>query len=96
MNIPRKFIVYQGVRAGAAVGGVAGALLDRHNPWRGGVIGAVLGGVFGGAITEFSARGANKAAVYNQPVEYRAEEEGLGRRQVGKESSDGSLSQLQV
>ncbi|MGC9046225.1 MAG: glycine zipper 2TM domain-containing protein, partial [Thermodesulfovibrio sp.] len=31
---------YEGAGAGAVVGGVAGALLDKKNPWRGGVIGA--------------------------------------------------------
>jgi len=33
----------RGAGVGAGVGGVAGALLDRENPWRGGVIGATLG-----------------------------------------------------
>jgi hypothetical protein len=36
------------------VGGIAGALLDRNNPWRGGVIGGVLGAVAGATLTEIS------------------------------------------
>jgi hypothetical protein len=38
------------------VGGVAGAILDRHNPWRGGVIGAAIGAVAGWTLTEISER----------------------------------------
>ena len=38
---------YEGAAAGAAVGGLGGALMDKENPWRGGVIGAALGAVFG-------------------------------------------------
>jgi hypothetical protein len=59
---------------GAVVGGIAGALLDRHNPWRGGVIGGVLGGVAGRTITEISERAAREAYVSGRPVEYRTED----------------------
>lgn len=65
---------YEGAGAGAVIGGIAGALLDRKNPWRGGVIGAALGGVAGATITEISARGSREAATAGRPVEYRTED----------------------
>lgn len=65
---------YEGAGVGAAVGGIAGALLDRKNPWRGGVIGAVLGGVAGATVTDISARGSREAATAGKPVEYRTED----------------------
>jgi len=61
---------YEGGAAGAGVGGVAGAMLDRKNPWRGAVKGAILGGVLGASITEASAQAARDAAIYNRPVRY--------------------------
>jgi len=64
---------YQGSRAGAVVGGIAGALLDRKNPWRGGVIGAGLGAVAGATLTDISVRGSREAAASGRPVEYRTE-----------------------
>lgn len=64
---------YEGAATGGAVGGAAGALLDRSNPWRGGVIGAALGAIFGATISEVSARGARQAAYAGRPVEYRTE-----------------------
>jgi outer membrane lipoprotein SlyB len=66
---------YQGAGVGAVIGGIAGALLDRHNPWRGGVIGGALGLVAGATLTEISARAAREAAESNHPVEYRTEDE---------------------
>ncbi len=65
---------YEGAGAGAVIGGIAGALLDRKNPWRGGVIGAALGGVAGATITEISVRGSREAATAGRPVEYRTED----------------------
>jgi len=61
----------RGAGVGGAVGGVAGALLDHSNPWRGGVWGAVLGAIAGATLTEISMQGAREAAQYNRPVEYR-------------------------
>ena len=63
----------QGGLAGGAMGGLAGAVLDRRNPWRGGVVGAVLGSLAGATISEVSAQGAREAARAGQPVEYRTE-----------------------
>ncbi len=61
----------QGAGAGGAIGGVAGALLDRRNPWRGGVIGAALGALAGATVTDVSMRASQEAAVSGRPVEYR-------------------------
>jgi hypothetical protein len=63
-----------GAGVGAGVGGIAGALLDSHNPWRGGLIGAALGAVAGATITELSARASREAAYSGRPVEYRTED----------------------
>ncbi|WP_353684343.1 glycine zipper 2TM domain-containing protein [Thermodesulfovibrio sp. 3907-1M] len=52
---------YEGAGIGAAVGGVAGALLDKKNSWRGGVIGATLGAVFGATLADISQRGLKEA-----------------------------------
>jgi hypothetical protein len=65
---------YEGAGTGAVLGGVAGALLDRHNPWRGGIIGGVIGAVAGGTFVELSARASREAAVAGRPVEYRTED----------------------
>ncbi len=71
---PTSQYTYPGAGAGAVLGGIAGALLDRHNPWRGGLIGAGIGGLFGGTVTELSARASREAAMNNHPVEYRTED----------------------
>ncbi len=65
---------YEGAAAGGAIGGIAGALLDRKNPWRGGVIGAALGAVAGATLTDISVRGSREAATAGRPVEYRTED----------------------
>lgn len=61
---------YEGAGAGALVGGVAGALLDKKNPWRGGVIGAGLGAVFGATLADISTRGSREAYHSGRPVRY--------------------------
>lgn len=53
---------YQGAGAGAVLGGIAGALIDSKNPWRGTVIGAAIGAAFGGTISELAANAADDAA----------------------------------
>lgn len=63
----------QGGMAGGAMGGLAGAVLDRKNPWRGGVVGAVLGSLAGATISEVSAQGSREAVRAGRPVEYRTE-----------------------
>jgi hypothetical protein len=64
---------YEGGAVGAVAGGIAGALLDHHHPWRGGLIGGAIGAVAGATITEISARAAREAAYEQRPVEYRTE-----------------------
>jgi len=64
----------QGAGAGAVLGGIAGALIDSRNPWRGGVIGGALGAVAGATITDISMRASREAAVSGRPVEYRTED----------------------
>lgn len=61
----------RGTGVGAALGGIAGALLDKKNPWRGGVIGGALGGLAGATITDVSMRASQEAAATGKPVEYR-------------------------
>ncbi len=61
----------QGAGTGAVIGGVAGALLDHRNPWRGGVIGGALGAVTGATLTDISMRASREAVYSRRPVEYR-------------------------
>jgi hypothetical protein len=61
----------QGAGAGAAIGGAAGAMIDHNNRWRGGLLGAALGGVFGATMTDISMRASQESAAANRPVEYR-------------------------
>ncbi len=63
----------QGAGSGALIGGIAGALLDYHNPWRGGIIGGTLGAVAGATITDISLRASREAALSGEPVEYRTD-----------------------
>jgi hypothetical protein len=65
---------YQGAAVGTGLGAVAGALIDRHNSWRGAVIGGVLGGIFGGTVTEISQRAAREAAYEGRPVAYQSQD----------------------
>jgi hypothetical protein len=72
---------YEGAAAGGVLGGIAGALLDDSNPWRGGVIGAALGAAFGATLADVSVRGSQEAARTGRPVEYRTTTD-TGRRAV--------------
>jgi phage tail tape-measure protein len=81
LTLSLVFIVYgctqyhaQGAGVGAAAGGVAGALLDRSNPWRGGVIGAAIGGLAGATIVDISMRASREAAAEGNPVVYMTED----------------------
>jgi hypothetical protein len=62
----------QGAALGTAVGGVSGALIDHHNPWRGALIGGGLGAVLGGGLGEISAQSAPPPPPprYNYPDRY--------------------------
>lgn len=59
---------------GAAVGGLAGLLLDRSEPWRGGIIGAAAGAIAGATLYDISHRGARESAQTGQPVRYYRED----------------------
>lgn len=59
-----------GAGTGAILGGVAGALIDKDNPWRGGVVGAFAGALIGGTIGNMMDRAAEESAAKNRPVQY--------------------------
>jgi len=61
---------YQGAAVGGVSGAGIGALVDRHNPWRGAAIGAAIGSVVGGTLTEINARASREAAERNRVVVY--------------------------
>lgn len=61
----------QGAGWGGLFGGAAGAMLDRGNPWRGGVIGAALGALAGATLTDVSMQASKEAAAAGKPAEYR-------------------------
>ena len=66
-----------GAGVGAVVGGLAGLIIDSHNPWRGGLIGAAAGAVVGGVIGNIVDYSSREAAHKNAPVKYaRATENG--------------------
>ena len=61
MNNPK---VTQSATLGAVLGGTTGALLDKHNRWRGGAIGAAIGAAaLGGAVAI-----EEQAITENRPV----------------------------
>ena len=64
----------RGAGTGAIIGGFAGILLDRSNPWAGGVIGGALGAVAGATIVDISRRGSYQAAETGKPVEYKTDD----------------------
>lgn len=63
-----------GGTAGAAMGGIAGAILDQRNPWRGGILGAALGAIAGATISDISQQAAREAAYAQKPAEYRTDD----------------------
>lgn len=65
---------YEGATAGAIIGGVSGALLDKRNHWRGGAIGAGLGAILGATIVDVASKGSREAYDSGKRVEYRTED----------------------
>lgn len=65
---------HEGSTAGGIFGGIAGALLDSRNPWRGGMIGAGLGAIAGATIADISVRGSRQTATSGYPSVYRTED----------------------
>jgi len=62
---------YQSAGAGVLLGAVAGALLSPHNRWKGAAIGAAIGGAAGYSLAQIQAQTAQRAAQYDQPVQYQ-------------------------
>ena len=58
--------------AGAGLGGPAGKLIVRENSWRGGVLGAEIGGVLTGTFTEISQKASVEAVQERRPVIYQS------------------------
>lgn len=69
----------EGAVIGGAVGAAAGALLDKHNRWRGAVIGAAAGAVVGAAVGDMMVTASKQAAKEGKPVTYISED---GRHKV--------------
>lgn len=62
----------QGAAVGAALGSVAGILIDDKNRWRGVVIGGLIGGALGGSLSEISQRASREAVYAGRPVAYQS------------------------
>ncbi|NIP38824.1 MAG: glycine zipper family protein [Candidatus Dadabacteria bacterium] len=71
---PSSQRTYEGAATGAAVGSVAGLLIDKDNRWRGAVIGGLIGAALGGTVTEISQRAAREAAAEGKPVAYESKD----------------------
>lgn len=63
----------QGAGAGAAIGGISGAIIDHRNPWRGGIIGGALGAIMGATLADVSYQASREAVRNDRPVEYRTD-----------------------
>ncbi len=72
----------EGTGIGAVVGGLAGLIIDSHNPWRGGVIGAAIGAVSGGVIGNIIDHSANEAAHRNKSIKYHRTTENGTKEEV--------------
>jgi uncharacterized protein YcfJ len=71
-----------GTGIGAIVGGLAGLIIDSHNPWRGGVLGVAIGAVSGGLIGNIIDSSAHQAARKNTCVKYRRTTENGHKEEV--------------
>ncbi|HSG31180.1 MAG TPA: YMGG-like glycine zipper-containing protein [Thermodesulfobacteriota bacterium] len=71
---PSSQRTYEGAAAGAALGSVAGLLIDKDNRWRGAMIGGLLGAALGGTVTEVSQRASREAAAEGRPVAYESKD----------------------
>src|SRR5574341_525933 len=59
-------------KTGSGLEGPAGTLIVRENSWRGGVLGAEVGGVLTGTVTEISKKAAVEAIQERRPVIYQS------------------------
>lgn len=60
----------RGAGIGGILGGAAGAIIDKENRWRGGIIGATVGAIIGGTIGHIMDQAAYEAAQEGKSVEY--------------------------
>ena len=59
-----------GAGIGAIVGGLAGLIIDRHNPWRGAILGTAAGAVIGTVVGNIEDTAAQEAARRDTTVRY--------------------------
>lgn len=64
----------EGATVGAVAGGVLGVLFDKHNRWRGAVLGVALGALIGGTAGSIMDRASKESATYKKPVTYESED----------------------
>ena len=69
-------------------------MIDSSNPWRGGLIGGVIGLIAGATISEISKRASREAAEHNQSVEYRSEDGRIYRLDPIKSSNGGKCTKV--
>jgi hypothetical protein len=66
-----------GAGIGAIVGGLAGLIIDRHNPWRGAVLGGAAGAGIGAVVGNVEDTAAQQAVRRDTAVSYdRTSEQG--------------------
>jgi outer membrane lipoprotein SlyB len=93
---PTTACTYEGAGVGTVIGGIAGALLERHDPWRGGVIGGILGAVAGATLTEISVRATREAYMSGRPVECGTEDRsGVYRANLREYNASTRCSKIQ-
>jgi len=66
----------------ALLGGGVGAAVDKKNPWRGGAIGAVAGGLIGYTLAEMQREATLKAAYTGEPQRYQDNDGNYGEARV--------------
>ena len=76
-------------------GASAGTVIDKENRWRGAAVGAQLGGVLGGNVTEISSRAARESLAYDQAVAYQTTD-GWQRVETAPEGPGGRSGCRQV
>jgi len=71
-----------GAGVGAVVGGIAGLIIDSHNPWRGGILGVAIGAVAGGMVGNIIDHSTREAASKNATVKYSRTTENGSKEEV--------------
>ena len=59
-----------GTGVGAALGGIAGLIIDSHNPWRGGILGVAAGAIAGGLTGNIIDHATKESVSKNAPAKY--------------------------